>query len=793
MTGFLQDLRVAARGLVRRPGFSGIAVLALALGIGANTAIFSVIDAMLLRALPYPDPDRLVRVYRLGETGREAATSGYRAEGWRAASRSFDEMAAFRRDSFTIDGPEGPTSVSGALVARGFFRVMGVRPLLGRLISEEATGGREVVLSARMWRSRFDGARDVVGRTMTINGEQATVIGVVDDSFAYPVLAQLWLSPRWAVPEHPLRPAKDPTLNNDSNFLDVVARIRPDTTLEQARAEMNVVNLAVNTPDQPIGAIRLVPLRDSLVGETRTQLLVMFVAVGLILLIACANVAHLLLARALTRQHEIAVRLALGASRARLMRLFFAESLLLAGLGAALGVLLALWGAPPLVALGPTSLRNVAVTVDARVLAFTTLVALGTALLFGILPALSRRAAPESLSDRTATTDARRGRLRAVLLGGEVALSLVLLVGAGLLVRSLVELASVDPGFRARTALTAEVSLPAQRYPEPEQRAQFHARLVETLRAIPGVEAAGAVSRVPLSRGNSSRTVNLDDGRDLDADLRVVTPGYLDALGVPLLTGRDFTTADRRGAARVVLVNAAFARLMYPDGQALGHRVTVDLDGESAEIVGVVGDLHHTGLDRDVNPEIYTAAAVDPWPFMTFVVRGPVAPEVLAASMRRAVHEVDGQLAINEIMTMDQRIDTWFEGRRFAASVLGVLAGLAALLALVGIYGVISFSVAQRTRELGIRSALGARPRELLLLVVGQSMRPVLLGVVAGLLGAFGATRLLASMLFGVSTADPLTFVIVPVALASCAALAALAASRRATRVDPMVALRSEN
>ena len=800
----IADLRVAVRSLAKRPTFTIVAVLALALGIGANSAIFSVVDAVLLRPLPFKDPGQLVVIDELDEDGDPHGASGPDIGGWRQA-QGFSGVGAYRGTTFNVVAAEGPVRIEGAVVTRDLLPLLGVRPLFGSLLSESPSAGPEVVITESLWKNRYHRDPELIGRSIVLNAMSYAVVGVVADGQALPTSAALWASPRFAVPEHPVRSTVDMSTEKGSHYLSAVARLRPGTTLAQARAEMDDLAkrlFAGGVVDFERARVR--ELRQELVGEKAPELLILFGAVGLILLIACANVAHLLMARALARRHEIAIRMALGATRARLVRLFLAESVVLVLLGAGLGLLGAMWLAPPLAALAPADFRGVSVTLDLRVVAFTAAVAALTAIVFGLVPALTAGAPATNLSDagRGATGGSARGRIRSILIGMEVALSLVLLVGAGLLVRSLAAIEEVDPGFAARTALSADIWLPSARYGDDAARAGFFRGVLDHLASSPTIEAAGAVSRLPLAPGGSSRTIDIIGGaiEGFDADLAIITPGYFAALRVPLRAGRDFTDGDRSDAPLTVIINEAFAQKAWPGQDPLGKRVKANHSGgaprtdadDSSEVVGVIRDVHRHGLDQAPRPEIFEPAAVEPWPFSTFVVRGRGTPAALAAELRSAVSAVDAAVPLGTVMTMDQRIDASLRGRRFAVGLLGTLAALALALALVGIYGVIAYSVTQRTRELGIRLALGARPLALLALVVGQSLVPVIAGLLVGLGLSFAVTRALASLLFGVTATDPLTFLVVPPALLFAAAAAALVAALRATRVDPMTALRSE-
>ncbi|HKA91065.1 MAG TPA: ABC transporter permease [Haliangiales bacterium] len=793
MRGFATDLRQALRGLARSPGVSLFVVFTLALGIGAPTAVFAVVNAALLRPLPYPHADRLVAMETLTDGGAPGGASGGAVVAWQEQTHSFAAVAAYRFQGFALRGVDGPERIPGADVTSSFFAVLETPPILGRV---PAAGGRAAVLSEGLWRSRFGATREILAQTIVLNGEALPVAAVMPQSFSFPGGADLWTTPRGKVPLHPLRPTEDSAHNWGSYYLQAVGRLGPDTSLGAARAEMAAlrVRLDAEHPDEKT-VPRLTPLRDAIVGDTRDPLLILLGAVAVILLIACVNVAHLLLARAVKRQHEVAIRLALGAGRGRVARLFFAESVVLAAAAGLAGTTLALWGAPALAALAPAGLPADALRVDARVLAFASAIALVAAVAFSVLPAVSGLASVGALQEgsRGATAGARGRRLRTALMTVEVALAVVLLVGAGLLVKSLGRLQGVDVGFRPEGVLTADVNLPPAKYGEPAARVRFLDAVLERLRAHPDVDSVGAVSRLPLAPGNSSRDVDFErngKAERVNADLRVATPDYFAGLGVPLGAGRAFAPGDVAEAPRVAIVNELFARTAWPGENPLGKWVVVTLDGKRAEVTGVVGNVLHVGVDSPPRPEVYVPYAVDPWPFMTLVVRGRVPPERLVAALRAEVAAVDPDQALNRVSTMEQRIAGSLAGRRFSTLLVGVSAAVALLLALAGIYGVIAYSVAQRRQEMGIRLALGAQRARLVGAVMAQSLRPVAAGVGLGVAAALGATRALATMLFGVDTTDVPTYATIVALAVAAAALASFAAARRVARVDPMTALR---
>ena len=803
----LADFRFALRLLRKSPGFTLIAVLTLALGIGANTAIFTVFDAILLKPLPFAKPEQLVRIYNSGPQLDDAPISPANFLDWQQQNRVFQEIAAYTGNVFTMLGGEVPERLTGARVSAGFFNLLGIQPSLGRSFrgEEDAYGRNQVViLSHQLWQKRFGGRNDVIGQSLTLNDKSLTIVGVMPADFTYPdPQIQLWTPMAFSPAERVVR---------DTNYLSVIGRLRDGVSLEQARAQMNLLarQIAAQHPELNAGdALKLVSLTEATVGEIRPILYVLLGAVGLVLLICCANVANLLLARAAQRQKEIAIRSAIGANQTQLVRLLLVESMLLAAIGGSLGCLLAFWGIDLLVALKPENLPRLdQVGIDWSVLLFTGGISLTTGLLFGLAPAL--QATHPQLndmlkeSDRSGTSGPARHRVRDLLVVAEVALSLVLLVAAGLLIRSFVKLLEVDPGFRPDHVLTVSIPLPASRYPEAAQQAAFFQRLLESVRELPGVRAAGAVTDLPLF-GGSSTGFDLE-GRPLAApnerpmtDFRSATPDYFRTMGIDLAAGRAFTTNDNADAPPVAVINETLAGRYFGKENPIGKRIGLSRPIDWREIVGVVHDVRNYGLASEVKPECYLPylqnapdylAGSASW--MVMVVRTEADPLGYVTAIKEAVQKIDKDQPIASIKPMTAYLEQSVAQRRFNMLLLAIFAGLALLLAAVGIYGVISYSVAQRQREVGIRMALGARPGHVLLLIVRQGMRPALLGLVAGIFAAAVLTRYMRSLLFQVSTNDPLVFIGVALVLALVAAVACFLPARRAAHLDPVVTLRSE-
>ncbi len=801
-----QDLRYAVRMLVKRPGFTAVAVLTLALGIGANTAIFSVVNTVLLRPLPFTEPDRLV--YAQGADLRDGSHGGSISApdflDYREQTHVFERLSTFMPFSFTVTG-DGSASerISGALVSHGFFETLGIMPLAGgrTFLAEEEQSGRNAVavLSYGLWQRRYGADPKIVGKTVALNGRAVTVVGVMPAGFEYPREAQLWSPIPFKSPETSMRRA---------HFLRGVGRLKPGVTLSQAQADVNAVarQLEQQYPESNTNfSMGLTPLPEWTVGEMRPTLLILLAAVGFVLLIACANVANLSLARGATRSREVAIRSALGASRGRVVRQLLTESVVMALLGGAFGLLLAMWGVDLLVSLSPENLPRVKeVTTDWRVLGFTLLVSVLTGILFGLFPALatSKTNLTETLKEGGRTgSGAGRQRLRGLLVVAEVALSLILLVEAGLLVKSFLRLSNVDVGFKPTNVLSMQLTLPQTGYTDPPRRSAFYEQLVGRIESLPGVQAAGAVSELPLSGQENDTFFNIEGkpaaafgSTENDANIRGISPAYFQALGVPLLKGRFFDRRDGLEAPKVAIVNESFVKRYLPGEDPLGKYLIIDF-GEpfKAEIVGVVGGIRHSSLAQpEPSAEMYVNVIQAPSYRTNLVVRAAGDPVQLTAAIRSEVQSLDKDLPVYNVKTMEQHISESAAQPRFRTLLLGLFAGVALVLASIGIYGVISYSVTQRTHEIGLRVALGAQRRDVLRLVVWQGMRMALVGICLGIIGAFVVTRVMSSFLFGVSATDPLTFAGVALLLAGVSFLACYVPARRAAKVDPMVALRYE-
>jgi putative ABC transport system permease protein len=795
----LKDVRFGARTLLKSRGFTLVAVMTLAIGIGANTAIFSVVNAVLLRPLPYRDPARLVTV--LHDGGSPVAPANFLD--WREQGRSFESIAAAQSWNVTMTGQDRPEQLNVLQTSAEMFRVLGVDAQLGRTYaSGEDQPGREhvVVISHGLWQRRFGGERSVVGREVMFDGEPYTIVGVMPPDFQF--------APFWATHAEAWLPLNlGPRVGDRrGQSLRVFARLKPGVTREQAQAEMETINgrLKEQHPRENEGlAVSVDSLHERVVGKSRPALLIMLGAVGFVLLIACANVANLLLAKAASRRREIAVRIALGAGRWRVVRQLLTESLMLSLAGGAAGLLLASWSNTALASLGPDTIPRVrSAGLDARVVVFTLGLSVFVGILFGLVPALrsTKTDLTESLKDRTRgpSHDRRSERVRQLLVVGEVAVSLVLLVGGGLMMRSFLRLTSVAPGFDPRGVLTATVPLSGPRYSTDEQRAAFFRQLTERLGALPGVKSASAVNHLPL--GGDVWTLGLTiEGRPAPPDserpsavYRVARPEYFRTMGAPLLKGRDFSERDDDAAPGVVIVNEALARRHWPNEDALGKRITVSGEGSKPrEVVGVVRDLKQGDWASAPKPEMYLPHAQAASPrSMTLVMRAASDPSELAPEVRREVWALDKDLPVSQIISMDDVVADSVGQQRFNTLLIGVFAASALILAAVGVYGVMSHAVAQRTHEIGVRMALGARGRDVLGMVLRQGLVLTLSGLAVGLVGAFALTRVLDSILYEVSATDPVVFGGMAAALTLSALLACYVPARRATKVDPMEALR---
>ena len=811
METLIKDIHYGIRSLLGRPAFTLISVITLALGIGASTAIFSVVHAVLLRALPYGNADRLVMVWenngRRDPKQQNVINLGNFFD-WKEQNHVFEDMAAFidRNAKLTSDGE--PEEIPTQIATSNFFSVLGVNAIMGRTFTPDDGQPNQpdvVVLSYSLWQRRF-GGQNVLGRHLTVNNRDVTVVGVLPSNFTLHIAktamtnrpAEMWRP--WQI-SNKLR-------ERQGRFASAVGRLKPGITLEQAQAEMNTIatRLSQTYPDFDTNwGILLVPLRAQFSGEIRKPLLILLGAVGFVLLIACTNVANLLLARGVSRQKEIGVRVALGAGRARIVRQLLTESLILATAGGALGLMLAWQGTDLLVAISPAELLGPSsVRMNAPVLFFTLGVSLLTGIIFGLLPAFeaTRVDLHDSLKEggKNIGGGARSHRLRGAFVATEIALALVLLIGAGLLIKSFSRLQAVDPGFDASNVLAMSVSVPRWKYETDRKTIDFFKQAVSQLQTVPDVEAVGAISFLPFNGPHSGTGVDIEGrpklppGQGLTTGVCVTDANYFTAMRIPLVQGRFFTDQEATDERHVVIVNERFARKNLPGENPIGKRVTIDMKDENvpSEIIGVVADSKHMALDGEPEPMAYWPHPELTYPSMTFVIRTRGPAENIAAAARNVIHTLDPQQPIAEVTTMRRLLAKSIARSRFNTVLLGVFAFVALALAAVGTYGVMSYAVTQRTHEIGIRMALGARALDVLQLVLRRGMALALIGVVVGLAAAFALTRLLSSLLFEVKTTDAFTFSAVPVSLIAIALLASYIPARRATKVDPLVALRYE-
>lgn len=808
MDSLTKDLRFAFRGLLKRPAFTAIAIVTLGLGIGATTAIFSIVNAVILEPLPFPEPHRVVMLEEDFQ-GTASSVSGGNFNDWRTRARSFSELAAFHRSSFNLASGDAPDRVLGARTTHNFFAVFGVPPLLGRTYTadEDRPGGGDVtVLSHRLWTRQFAADPRALGSSVRMDGREYIVIGVMPPAFDRVATAEeLWV---------PVAFTPERLAEHDEHFLGVVARLAPGVSLEQAREELRAIyrqrqaELPGNTQVR-LGTVDT--LMSQLVGDVRERLLVLFGAVTFVLLIACGNVAHLLLARGGIRGHEIAVRRALGAGGSRIVRQLFTETLALALVGGALGVAIAYVSVPLLVAMSPEGVPRLdQAGVNGTVLLFALIAAVVSALVAGLVPAIATANLDlrSAINEGGRTAAIPRERLRFVLVTAEVGVALVLLVGAGLLVRSALRLQTVDPGFDPRGVLAARVTLPGTGYEDPARVVRTFDGIAEALSAAHGVEAAAVTSSAPMGTENRNSNGLLPEGRAFDpkdivnVQLTMIGGDYLDVMRIPLIRGRAFTEADRRDAPLVMMLNETAARRLFPGEDAVGKRVGCCESGPGntpvlKTVVGIVGDVRAWGLQEDTPPQFYLPMAQAPpvaWTWiqrsMTLVVRGDtLEPASLTGVLRRVVREIDPTVPLYSVATMDQRLATSMAATRFNTILMLVLGTSGLLLAAIGIYGVITYMVTQRQRDIAIRVALGAPARDVVRMVIAQGMRPVAVGIGIGLIVALAASRVLTSHVFGITTRDPVTMVVVIVVLIVAALSAAAIPARRAARVDPARAL----
>jgi putative ABC transport system permease protein len=810
----MNDFRYALRQLRKSPGFTLVAVLTLALGIGANSAIFSVIDAVLLRPLPFPNAPRLTMVWATApqhpDNDRQSQSYPDYAD-LRAQNHTFSALAAYTSVSTIWGEGEDSEDVPGLAVTSDIFDVLGSRPLLGRGLSREddkPEAARVVVISHSFWQRRFGGDPHILGKQVTMVGRTHTITGVMPRGWKFPIQRENidYITP--LVPMFSTAPA-DYVNHRGNHFLSVVGCLKDGVDLRSATADLETIatQLAMQYPDKDAGRTeRAVGLQTDVVGDVRPALLVLTTAVALVLLIACANVANLFLARAAAREREIAIRTALGASRFLIVRQLLVETLLLAGLGGATGLLLAWWSTDALIAMGPADLPRLdEIHVNGMVVAFTGGVAVLTSLIFGLIPALqaSRPRIEQSLKEtsRASTGGLRGQRLRSVFVVSQFALSLVLLVGAGLLIRSFSQLSAVEPGFDPRGVVTFWQTLPKARYAGLDEEVRFFDQLLPKLASLPGIKDAGAVSPLPFSGNESSSTFTIvgqpvpPEGLEPSASHLTTAGNYFQTMRIPLKSGRIFDWHDRKDSPPVMIINQAFADKHFANQNPIGQRVKIGSSEEEPprEIVGVVGTAKHGGLAEPGAPEFYVPFAQDPDRFLDIVVRMSWAdasgPD---AMIRRAVHEIDSQQFIPAVKPLSRLVSQTLSQTRFNTALLGAFATVAILLAVVGIYGVIAYNVAQRTKEIGIRMALGAQSRQMLTMILRQSLTMAAIGIAFGLLGALAATRLLTALLYGVGATDLPTYLAVVLLLSVAALFAGLLPARRAMNVDPVVALRTE-
>ena len=821
MNTLWQDMRYGARMLLKNPGITFVVILALALGIGANTAIFSVVNAVLLRPLPYPESDRLVFLNERSAVLDEMSISYPNFADWRNQNQVFEKIGVHNRNSYNLTGAGEVERIPTAQVSADLFSALRVNAAVGRVFNNEEDkpgGAPVVVLSHGLWQRRFGGQMSILNQQLTLNGKSYTVIGVMPQDYLYPSRVEMW------VPVGQLSGDSNWQQRGNHPGLYAVARLKPGATLAQAQADLDNIaaNLEKQYPDSNAGnRVRIRPMLEIFVSDARSTLWVLFGAVAFVLLIACANIANLLLARATARQKEMAIRSAMGAGRWRIARQLLTESVLLSLVGGILGLLIARWCIDLILYISPDAIpRSREISLDWRVLAFTIGVSFLTGILFGLVPALQAGVVDvhETLKE-TGRGTTRRHWLRSSLVVVEVASTLVLLIGAGLMIRSFYRLQNVNPGFSYARLASFTVSLPQKKYVTEEQRGEFFKRLLENIRTLPGVEAAAAASGLPLGN-NGWQTSYVVDGQPIPPrdqtplmEACTVTPDYFRAMNIPLLRGRYFTDQDNRSflagrdlskldegerlvaGVNSIIIDEEFARRHWPNEDAVGKRIKLGTDDNSSvlAVVGVVGRVKMEGLSQDSNRvQGYFPFWQVPTTAMAVIMKASGDPNQLIASAREQVKQVDSDQPIYNIKTMDEIRAESVAGERLNLTLFSIFAGIALLLAIVGIYGVMSYTVTQRTHEIGIRMAIGAQQRDVFKMIMGQGMMLALIGIVIGLVGAFALTRLMATMLFGVTATDPATFAAIAILLTLVALLACYLPGRRATKVDPVVSLRYE-
>jgi putative ABC transport system permease protein len=806
MDSLIRDTRHAVRLLLKSPAFAITAVAILGLGIGANAAIFSVVNAVVLRPLPFPDSSRIVRVWHTPPREQFSGIPTFSVSpanylDWKAQSTAFERLAIYRFRVANLSGRGEPDALRGATVSAEFFDVLRVQPLLGRLLTsgdDDVATSKVVVLGEAVWKSRFGGDPTIVGRTIQLNGEPYTVVGVVPRRQRYPATADVWLPNAWTAEERAVR--------GNHNYL-VIGRLRPDVDVRRAQAEMTTISERLErqypADDKGWGAL-VVPLHDDLISDVRWGLLVLLGAVACVLLIACANLANLLLARVLGRAREIAIRTAVGAGRARIIQQLLVESTVLALAGGAVGLVAASWSIGLIVkAFGSTLPRAAEIALDGRVLAFTCAIAVLTGIVAGVVPAwrMTRDDANEALKQGMGRGGSHSGerRVRNMLVTAEVALALMLLVAAGLLIRTLWQLRAVNPGIDPHNVATMLVMLPKARYPTGAQDARFFSEALRRVRALPGVLSASAIDSLPLGGSGSTQPIAIEGepvrplSEQPEVPVRDVMPGFPATMGMRILEGRDFADADTEGRPLAVLVSASLARRFWPHERAIGKRLTLGLiSNDVREVVGIVSDVKLNGLNGDNAQAVYVPEMQIPSSGLALVVRAAAQPETIVPSVVGVVHALDAEQPVVEIQTMDEVIGESIAQQRFAMRLLTAFAALALLLAGIGIYGVLSYTVRQRVQEIGIRMALGAATRDVVRMIVVEGLKPTVAGLALGIAGAAALGRLLTTLIFGVTPRDVPTFAVVSLVVLAVGLLACLVPAYRATRVDPLQALRTE-
>jgi putative ABC transport system permease protein len=793
--------------LFKNPGFTIVAVITLALGIGANTAIFSILHSVLFQTLPYKDPEKLVMVLSSNTRHSRKGTSASYPDflDLQKQNTVFEQMSVFRDKNYTMTGMNEPERVDGGRASWNFFDLLGIRAQIGRTFSEseDKPGAEKVVMiSNGFWQRRFGGDPKVIGKNLMLDGFSWRIIGVLPTGFKFPLRlenAQIWST---MAMDDDLLPQRG------AHYLSTIARFRSGATLKEAQTQLSAIakRLEKEYPEDNTGRIvELTPLHEFLVQRVRPGLLLLWGAVVFVLMIGCSNVANLFLARSASREKEVAIRTALGANRSRLMRQMFTESMILAVLAGVIGLCIAYWGTDAMRSISVAGLELADVRLDGVVLFLTLIISFVSGILFGLAPAL--KASPDSAEalkegGRSSSGGLQRNRMGRILVISEVALAFVLLIGAGLLIRSFWRLQNVDPGFDPANVLTLEIALPYSQYNDAQSVTNFFEEALHRVSALPGVESAGATTNTPLSGDNSRSSFDLEkhpspQGQEPAAEIRAVTPNYFKTMHISLLRGRAFTDQDRKGTTGVLLINEAMARNFWPNEDPIGQRIQIGIEVFDDEpkwwqIVGIVANTKQFSLDAETQPEFYIPHAQQPWNSMTLVVRADSNPLSLVGPIKNLVLGIDKNQPISNIQLMDHLVSASIAQPRFYMALLGLFAGVALLLASIGIYGVISYSVSQRTNEMGIRMALGAQKQDVMKMVLTQGIFLIACGIGIGLLAAIAITRLMWSLLFEVSTLDPVTFGVIGLILLAIALLATYVPARRATKVDPMVALRYE-